>query len=274
MSECHVPRLLRDKRIAIVGAGPAGLTLARLLQRQGATVAVFERDASVEARDQGGSLDLHEDAGQRALELTGLDAVFQAVARPEGQLSRILDAQGRLLVELRAEDEARSRPEVDRMLLRHMLLASLDPGTVRWGHRLAGVEATTAEQWRLRFTSGESAEVDLLFGCDGLWSPVRRLRSDAAPAYTGVTFVQAFINDIKERHPDLDRIAGPGSAMALGDNKAIMAQRNGDGRLRLYLALRVPEAWAETGGLPWSHAEAVRRRLLALFADWAPTCWR
>ena len=36
--------LLQNKKIAIVGGGPGGLTLARLLQLKGANVKVYERD--------------------------------------------------------------------------------------------------------------------------------------------------------------------------------------------------------------------------------------
>ena len=45
------------KRIAIVGGGPGGLTLARLLQQSGAQVSVYERDQSRSARVQGSALD-------------------------------------------------------------------------------------------------------------------------------------------------------------------------------------------------------------------------
>ena len=43
---------LEDKQIAIVGGGPGGLTLARLLQLKGANVKVYERDFNKEARVQ------------------------------------------------------------------------------------------------------------------------------------------------------------------------------------------------------------------------------
>ena len=59
--------MTKDKAIAIVGGGPGGLTLARLLQMNGFEVKVYERDAGKTARVQGATLDLHEDSGLRAL---------------------------------------------------------------------------------------------------------------------------------------------------------------------------------------------------------------
>ena len=45
--------LINNKKIAIVGGGPGGLTLARLLQLKGADVKVYERDFDKHARVQG-----------------------------------------------------------------------------------------------------------------------------------------------------------------------------------------------------------------------------
>lgn len=47
--------LINNKSVAIVGGGPGGLTLARLLQLKGADVTVFERDLNKNARVQGAS---------------------------------------------------------------------------------------------------------------------------------------------------------------------------------------------------------------------------
>ena len=59
--------LLENKKVAIIGGGPGGLTLARLLQLKGVDVKVYERDKDKSVRQQGATLDLHEDSGLKAL---------------------------------------------------------------------------------------------------------------------------------------------------------------------------------------------------------------
>ncbi|MFD1047982.1 FAD-dependent oxidoreductase, partial [Kibdelosporangium lantanae] len=54
------------REIAIVGAGLSGLVCARILQRNGVAVTVYEADATPDSRQQGGSLDIHDDTGQVA----------------------------------------------------------------------------------------------------------------------------------------------------------------------------------------------------------------
>jgi len=85
--------------VAVVGGGPGGLLCARVLQRHGVPVTVFDADASLAARVQGGTLDLHADTGQIAIEDAGLTAEFARLARPEGQSKRMLDPAGTLLME-------------------------------------------------------------------------------------------------------------------------------------------------------------------------------
>ena len=59
--------LLQNKKVAIVGGGPGGLTLARLLQLKGVDVKVYERDRDKSFRQQGATLDLHYESGLKAL---------------------------------------------------------------------------------------------------------------------------------------------------------------------------------------------------------------
>src|ERR1700709_1645726 len=69
--------LLRNKQIAIIGGGPGGLTLARLLQLKGVRVKVYERDTDKNARVQGSPLDLHDNSGLAALHKAGLMEEFK-----------------------------------------------------------------------------------------------------------------------------------------------------------------------------------------------------
>src|ERR1700678_2211399 len=117
---------IEGKKIAIVGGGPGGLTLARLLQMRGADVAVYERDYSREARVQGSALDLHEDSGLAALEAAGLMEAFWANHRPDLDSLRLTDASGTVLHEhVRRMSGPGQRPEIERGPLRDLLLDSL-----------------------------------------------------------------------------------------------------------------------------------------------------
>jgi 2-polyprenyl-6-methoxyphenol hydroxylase-like FAD-dependent oxidoreductase len=69
--------LINNQSIAIVGGGPGGLTLARLLQLKGADVKVFERDLNKNARVQGAPLDLHDDSGLAAIRKADLLEEFK-----------------------------------------------------------------------------------------------------------------------------------------------------------------------------------------------------
>src|SRR5690242_356097 len=87
--------LLKDKTVAIVGAGPVGLTMARLLQQNGVHVNVYERDPNPSARIWGGTLDLHESTGQKAMERAGLLDRYFELAIPMGRT--ITDEQSNVL---------------------------------------------------------------------------------------------------------------------------------------------------------------------------------
>lgn len=268
----HLPRshLLHGKKIAIVGGGPAGLTLARLLSMAAIEATVFERDAGEDARGQGGSLDLHENSGQLALRRCGLDDRFLAASRPEGQASVVYDKHGTLMASSSPEQETESTPEIDRGELRDLLRGSLVEKQLIWGRQLTEVAPTEDGRYRLVFTDGENMEADLVVGCDGAWSRVRAALTSARPFYTGVTFIETRLAAADERHPEIARLVGPGSAMSLGDHKGLLAQRNGDGSIRVYVALRQSEAWMAQNDIPVGDVSALRAALLKRFSDWSP----
>jgi 2-polyprenyl-6-methoxyphenol hydroxylase-like FAD-dependent oxidoreductase len=257
-------------RIAIVGAGPGGLTMGRVLQRHGVDVTLYEREASSEARDQGGTLDMHVESGQRALHEAGLDAGFAAIARHEGQDTRILDKDAAVLFDEIAGPDDDARPEVDRGALRDLLIGSLRPDTIRWGHTLRAASPAGGGRYQLAFANGASDSVDLVVGADGAWSRVRPLVSNAIPTYTGITFIEAHFSDVDTRHPAVARLVGRGSMFALAAGKGLVAQRNAGGRLRVYIALKVPESWMADGGIAFDRPAEARRALLRdHFGDWS-----
>ncbi|MGW8065201.1 FAD-dependent oxidoreductase [Streptomyces ziwulingensis] len=265
-------------RIAVVGGGPAGPSFARVLHRHGHPVTVLERDPARDARPAGGTLDLHEGLGQAALGKAGLSAQFQALSRPEGQAMRILDVDGTVLRDWRPRPGDRAHPEIDRGQLRDLLLGPLD---VQWGRAVPEVVPESRDGVLVRFEDGRQETFDLVIGADGAWSRVRPAVSSVTPRYTGVTLVETSLDEVDAHHPELARLVGDGSVAVYGVNRALVAQRNSGGHVKVYAQFRVP---LEGGTGPDRHrgpdrrtdpdpdpadTEAVRSRLLALFDGWA-----
>ncbi|GAA2323093.1 NAD(P)/FAD-dependent oxidoreductase [Nonomuraea roseoviolacea subsp. roseoviolacea] len=257
-------------RIAIIGAGPGGLTCARILQQHGITATVHDRDAGPTARDQGGTLDLHADNGQIALREAGLLEEFFRLARPEGQEMRQMDPAGTILFHHVPEPDERFKPEIDRGRLRELLLTSLQPGTVRWGHTLRTVSGPAEGPRRLHFTNGTTIEADLVVGADGAWSKVRHAVSQATPRHTGVSFLEAWFHDVTTRHPEIAELVGQGSAAAADGERGLFAQRNGGDHIRVYLIQRVPAGWITDRGLTPQDTGGIRALLLGRYGEWSP----
>ncbi|MFE4215549.1 FAD-dependent oxidoreductase [Streptomyces sp. NPDC056844] len=263
-----------NARISIIGAGPGGLTCARILQRHGIAVTVYDRDPDAGSRNQGGSLDLHEEDGQLALREADLLEEFFALARFEGQEMRSMDRTGRLVGHHLPDEGETARPEIDRGQLRDLLVSSLAPGTVRWGSALAAVDGPADGPRTLTFTDGTAVETDLVIGADGAFSRVRAAVSAAAPQYTGVGFLEAWFDDMETAHPELSELVGQGSAHAGDGERGLFAQRNSGGHMRVYLMRRVPVDWIAANGLRPGDTEGIRAHLLETYAGWSPQMLR
>lgn len=261
-----------NQRIAIIGGGPGGLTLALILQKYGVDAVIYERELHDTNRERGGSLDIHEESGQMALKEAGLIEQFQALARYEGEDFRLFDKTGKLYMDEVAEGDAQgARPEIDRGVLCDMLLQALKPNVIRYGYKLIEAVPLDNGQHELRFENGHVDAVDLVVGADGAFSQVRPLLTDAAAAYSGITMVELNIPDVANAYPDLAALNARGKMFALADHKAIMGQLNGNGSLKVYLCFNVERDWLDTCGIDLHDAEAAKAQLLGYFQDWDPS---
>jgi len=229
---------LDGKTIAIVGGGPGGLTLARLLQQGGAKVTVYERDQSRNARVQGSALDLHEDSGLAALQAAGLMDAFWANHRPDLNRLRLADARGTILYEhSRRISGAGQRPEIERGPLRDILLDSLEPDTVQWDCKLEVAEMQ-GEQVLLHFTGGRTALADIVIGGDGANSRLREMVTPIKPKYVGVSLVEGLVPAAQQTIPELWELLGGSALIALGGERTIGMGTKPDGSVLLYAGLK------------------------------------
>ena len=260
-------------KIAIIGAGPAGLTLARLLHASGAKVdlKLYELDASPNSRpDQGGSLDLHADTGLAALRKCGLWDSFRKYACYDGQEFIIADKNATELVHLGGGVEKTGvfdRPEIDRERLKEILLESIPKEVMRWGRHLREV----TEDGMLRFDGREKMEgpFDLIVGADGAWSKVRQRLNGFKPAYSGVSGYEIEIKEPARTCPHVDKMVGRGSYFGSSDRKFLNAQRMGNGGIKVRSWFVFPEGEAKET-LEKSGKKATLDKILKMYAGWAP----
>lgn len=166
-------------QITIAGAGPVGCLLASILSDRGFEVVVFEKRADLRRRslDGGRSINLVlTDRGLRALDL--IDSREAVIQRTVPVLGRMMhDRQGKLAYQPYGRDESECNYSVSRDGLNAFLLdAAEDRGVIVHfdsALRDVDVESQTLE---VAGGNGEVRKVDfeVLFGCDGAPSAVRR----------------------------------------------------------------------------------------------------
>ncbi|MGQ7946914.1 FAD-dependent oxidoreductase [Flavobacterium sp. WC2509] len=267
--------LLNNKGIAIIGGGPGGLTLVRLLQKKGATVKVYERDFNKEVRVQGTRLDLHKHSGLKALEEAGLMDAFKANYRNDNERTRIVDEHTNILFDENNEnmgnfgDEWFS-PEIERGTLRTILLDSLKPDTVVWDSHIISLEKKD-DAWEIIFENGNKANADIIIGADGANSKIRPFVTPIQAFYSGVTILQATIENVDENAPNINAFFKDGKIMALGDSKTITAvSAKGDDNLKFALSWKEEINWLEENGINFKNGKQVLEWFRKTYSSWNP----
>ena len=273
--------------IAILGAGPSGLALGRLLELANIPYIIFERDISDnEITSRAGTLDIRADSGQLALREAGLLDQFKNIARRDAH-TIVADGQGKVYIRTgESGDVNEDKPEIDRKDLRALLLNSIPATKVRWGLKVQRVQRDADGTMSVHFTDGSSESgFRLVVGADGAWSKARNLVSRASdawvratdsekvtsakPQYSGVHFLTTTISPKNPFHPTVVSLVGQGNYIAFGGGNQIVALKLGDGSYYIGVGLRLPEDWCSEHAAALRDPPALRQLLLNdYFANW------
>lgn len=275
-------------RIAIIGAGPGGLALARLLSQNKISCIVFEADHNRSSRDQGGIVDLHSQAGQLALKEAGLLEEFNRNSLPEAEACKIVRGNGEIIWnddgEAMSAFHAGERPEIDRSVLRDILIDSLAEDVIQWNHKLVSVRSRDGGRHDLQFATSVEEGFDLVVGADGAWSKVRSLLTDTVPHYSGVTIIELQTFNISKTKSWLAGYVGTGSLFmckyntslrrqhanshTVDDGRSIVCQHNAHAdSIRVYAAVRKPVTWVTDCGINWTSPTARQDLIDSFFGD-------
>ena len=194
-------------RIAVIGAGLGGATIAALLQREGFQVRVYEQARSFERIGAG----IHVSANVMKV-LRHLDAehrLSQIGIHPDTFTSRKWDT-GEVLFELPLgntgeQNYGASYITVHRHDLHAAILEKVQPGTIEFGRRLTDVKLNGGVA-NLSFADEWAADADVVIGADGVNSKLREAvvgpsnsRFTGAVAHRAI-YPSALLGDMKVRN--------------------------------------------------------------------------
>ena len=266
--------LLQNKQIAIIGGGPGGLTLARLLQLKGVNVKVYERDIDKNARVQGSPLDLHDDSGLAALRKANLLDEFKQNYLVGADKTTITNAMAEVIFSDHETEQSEDfghehfRPEIDRGALRKILLDSLQPENIVWDSHFLSMEKQ-GEGWLLHFKNEKNAYADIVIGADGANSKIRPYITDIKPFYSGITMLEGNVYEAEKYVPNISAILRGGKIMAFGNEKDILMGQKANGEIGFYASFKTEENWTTKSGLNFSNKAQILEWFKTTYSEWS-----
>ncbi|MBI1172237.1 monooxygenase [bacterium] len=229
---------LIGQRVTVLGAGVAGLAVARALALRGARVCVLEQADAI--REVGAGLQISPN-GAAVLKALGLGTALEAASVRASAVELRDGLTGGVVTRL---DVARLRPQQGYHFVHRADLI----GLLQAGAREAGVEMRllqhaqavdlAGERPVLQLETGPEA-AELLIGADGLHSPTRvALNGAEAPFFTGQVAWRALIPG---------QGAGDTVEVHMGPGRHLVSYPLRGGALRNIVAVEERRAWVEEG---------------------------
>lgn len=258
--------LLKDKKVAIIGAGPVGLTMAKLLQQNGIDVAVYERNKNPKTRISGGTLDLHKGSGQDAMKKAGLLENYYTKAIAMGRI--VANEQGEVLFskELSPEEQY-DNPEINRNDLRQLLLNSLALETVFWDRKFTELEEHNGK-WILHFDNNVTATADFIIGANGGMSKARKFVTDAEIEHTGTLIIQGEVLEPEISCPEFFQLCNDKILMSANNGNLLVANSKNGNLLTYNVIFKTPQEWSKDNEFNSHDKEKITTFLENKFSNW------
>lgn len=170
-------------KVAIIGAGIGGMTLAVACYQRGIPFTIYERDKDFNARSQGYGLTLQQ--ASKALKALGITVLEKGIVSTK---HIVHDTKGKVIGEwgMRTwvkDNENLNRKKTNIHIARQALRAAIynqlgEQVTVKWGYELLHYQKLEQEQIAVTFKTGNDTvteQYDMLVGADGIRSTVRNL---------------------------------------------------------------------------------------------------